>query len=149
MFRDRHVAIRPLRARRAGSFDQGADGWQLLPAINHILATCQHIGIPWRPEMEASARSMWPHTGYEGLSANHLVSRKNDLTRKGQAALDLIDQIADTISATENCLEGRLLQTLDQLKAAEDRNGVLTVRATEAESRASEAVKWLRRLYDE
>jgi hypothetical protein len=92
---------------------------------------------------------MWPHTGYEGLSANHLVSRENDLTRKGQAALDLIDQIADTISATESCLEGRLLQALDQLKTAEDRKGVLTVRATEAEGRASDAVKWLRRLYDE
>ena len=99
--------------------------------------------------MEASSRSMWPHTGYEGLSANHLVSRENDLTRQGQAALDLIDQIADTISATENCLEGRLLQALDQLKAAEDRNGVLTIRATEAESRASEAVKWLRRLHND
>jgi hypothetical protein len=92
---------------------------------------------------------MWPHPGYEGLSANHLVSRENDLTRKGQAALDLIDQIADTISATEDRLEVRLLQALDQLKTAEDRNGILTVRATEAESRASEAVKWLRRLHDE
>lgn len=99
--------------------------------------------------MESSARSVWPHTGYEVLSADHLVSRENDLTRQGQAALDLIDQIADTIAAKENCLEGRLLQALDQLKAAEDRNGVLTIRATEAESRASEAVKWLRRLHND
>jgi hypothetical protein len=99
--------------------------------------------------MEISARSMRPDIGYEDLSASYAISLENDLTRKGEAALDLIDRVADTISATENRLEARLLQALDQLKAAEDQNGVLTVRATEAEGRASEAVKWLRRLYDE
>jgi hypothetical protein len=99
--------------------------------------------------MEASAQSMGLQSGYEGLSVNRAVLRENDLSRKGQAALDLIDQIADTISVTENRLEALLLQALDQLKAAEDQNGVLTVRATEAEGRASEAVKWLRRLHDE
>jgi hypothetical protein len=99
--------------------------------------------------METSARTMRPNIGYEDLSASYAISLENDLTRKGAAALDLIDRVADTISATENRLEARLLQALDQLKAAEDQNGVLTVRATEAEGRASEAVKWLRRLYDE
>jgi hypothetical protein len=99
--------------------------------------------------MEASAQSMGPQSGHEGLSVNRAVLRERDLSRKGQAALDLIDQIADTISVTENRLEALLLQALDQLKAAEDQNGVLAVRATEAEGRASEAVKWLRRLHDE
>jgi hypothetical protein len=99
--------------------------------------------------MGASAQTIWPHIGYEGFSADHVVVGEIDLARTGQAALDLIDRVADTISATENRLEMRLQQTLEQLKAAEDQNDVLTVRATEAEGRASEAVKWLRRLHDE
>jgi hypothetical protein len=99
--------------------------------------------------MGAPARTMRSPIGYESLSTDHLVSRADDLTRKGQAALDLIGRVADTISATENRLETQLLQTLDLLKAAEDQNGVLTARATKAEAHASEAVKWLRRLHDE
>jgi len=73
----------------------------------------------------------------------------NDLARKGEAALDLIHRAADTMSEMENQIETRLLQTLDQLKTAEDQHGILTARVIRAEGQASEAVKWLTRLHDE
>lgn len=72
-----------------------------------------------------------------------------DLDYKGQAALDLIQQAADTMSAKERQLEYSLQKVLDQIKSAEDRHGVLAERATQAEGRASDAVKWLKRLHDE
>jgi len=77
------------------------------------------------------------------------VARDGELTRKGQAALDLVSQVADTISATENRIETLLVRALEQLKAMEDRNRVLEVRAVEAEARAREAEKWLMRLHVE
>ena len=76
-------------------------------------------------------------------------ARDNALARKGEAVLDLIHEVADTMSAKEKRIEAALQQILDQIKGAEDRNRVLTVRVTQAESRASEAVKWLKRLHDE
>jgi hypothetical protein len=72
-----------------------------------------------------------------------------ELTRKGQAALDLVGQVADTISATENRIETLLVRALEQLKAMEDRNRVLEERTLEAEARAREAEKWLMRLHVE
>ena len=77
------------------------------------------------------------------------VDRADALARRGQAVLDLIHEVADTMSAKEKRIEAALQQVLDQIKGAEDRNRVLTVRVTQAESRASEAVKWLKRLHDE
>jgi hypothetical protein len=77
------------------------------------------------------------------------VARDGELTRKGQAALDLVSQVADTISATENRIETLLVRALDQLKQMEDRNRVLEERATAAEARAREAEKWLMRLHVE
>lgn len=99
--------------------------------------------------MQPFRQSMRSHGGYEGPAGNRTIARANDLTRKGQATLDLLDQVADTMSASEERLEARLLQALDQLKTAEDRISVLTARASQAESRASEAEKWLSRLHDE
>ena len=95
-------------------------------------------------EMEHSARPVASNGDYEGGSAAN-----NDLDYKGQAALDLIQQAADAVTATEKRLEVDLLKVLDQLKTAEDRNSILTARATQAEGRASDAVKWLKRLHDE
>ena len=77
------------------------------------------------------------------------VARDGELTRKGQAALDLVSQVADTISATENRIETLLVRALEQLKTMEDRNRVLEERATAAEARAREAEKWLMRLHVE
>ena len=77
------------------------------------------------------------------------VVRDAELTRKGQAALDLVSQVADTISATENRIETLLVRALEQLKTMEDRNKVLEDRAAQAEIRAREAVKWLMRLHVE
>jgi hypothetical protein len=77
------------------------------------------------------------------------VARDGELTRKGQAALDLVSQVADTINATENRIETLLVRALDQLKQMEDRNRVLEERATAAEARAREAEKWLMRLHVE
>lgn len=80
--------------------------------------------------------------------ANSLI-RDAELSRKGQAALDLVSQVADTISATENRIETLLVRALEQLKTMEDRNRVLEERAVAAETRAREAEKWLMRLHVE
>ena len=77
------------------------------------------------------------------------VTRDGELTRKGQAALDLVSQVADTINATENRIETLLVRALEQLKAMEDRNRELEARTAEAEARAREAEKWLMRLHVE
>ena len=75
--------------------------------------------------------------------------READLSRKGQAALDLVSQVAETISATENRIETLLVRALEQLKAMEDRNRALEERVAQAEARAREAEKWLTRLHVE
>ena len=75
--------------------------------------------------------------------------RDGELTRKGQAALDLVTQVADTITATENRIETLLVRALEQLKTMEDRNRELEARAIQAEARAREAEKWLMRLHVE
>jgi hypothetical protein len=77
------------------------------------------------------------------------VLRDAELSRKGQAALDLVSQVADTISQTENRIETLLVRALEQLKTMEDRNRVLEERAAAAELRAREAEKWLMRLHVE
>ena len=77
------------------------------------------------------------------------ILRDAELSRKGQAALDLVSQVADTISATENRIETLLVRALEQLKAMEDRNRALEARALAAETRAREAEKWLMRLHVE
>ena len=77
------------------------------------------------------------------------VARDAELSRKGQAALDLVAQVADTISQTENRIETLLVRALEQLKTMEDRNKVLEERAIAAEVRAREAEKWLMRLHVE
>ena len=73
--------------------------------------------------------------------------RGGELMRKGQAALDLVGQVAETISATENRIETLLVRALEQLKTMEDRNRELEARAVAAEARAREAEKWLMRLH--
>ena len=110
--------------------------------------------------MEPFRQSMRPHSGLAGVenilrmgrgepaSASPAV-RDSELTRKGQAALDLVHQVADTISATENRIETLLVRALEQLKTMEDRNRILEERAIEAENRAREAEKWLLRLHVE
>lgn len=77
------------------------------------------------------------------------VARDGEVTRKGQAALDLVTQVADTINATENRIETLLVRALEQLKTMEDRNRALEARAIQAETRAREAEKWLMRLHVE
>jgi hypothetical protein len=75
--------------------------------------------------------------------------REGELSRKGQAALDLVSQVADTINATENRIEMLLVRALEQLKQMEERNRALEERAAQAEARAREAEKWLMRLHVE
>jgi hypothetical protein len=77
------------------------------------------------------------------------VVRDAELSRKGQAALDLVSQVADSISQTENRIETLLVRALEQLKTMEDRNRVLEERAAQAELLAREAEKWLVRLHVE
>jgi hypothetical protein len=111
--------------------------------------------------MEPFRQSMRPRSSLSGVEnilrmgrddmapAAHPPIRDGELTRKGQAALDLVHQVADTISATENRIETLLVRALEQLKTMEDRNRVLEARAVEAENRAREAEKWLLRLHVE
>ena len=84
----------------------------------------------------------------EQAAPNPLL-RDAELSRKGQAALDLVSQVADTINATENRIETLLVRALEQLKQMEDRNRELEERALAAEARAREAEKWLMRLHVE
>ena len=111
--------------------------------------------------MEPFRQSMRPRSGMAGAE-NILrigrgeqapnpspVLRDAELSRKGQAALDLVSQVADTLSQTENRIETLLVRALEQLKTMEDRNRVLEERAVAAEVRAREAEKWLMRLHVE
>ena len=77
------------------------------------------------------------------------VERDGELTRKGQAALDLVSQMADMMSATEDRIETLLVRALEKIKTMEDRNCALEERANEAEARAREAETWLMRLHVE
>ena len=112
--------------------------------------------------MEPFRQSMRPRSGLAGAenilrigrggetpAAQSPVLRDAELSRKGQAALDLVSQVADTLSQTENRIETLLVRALEQLKTMEDRNRVLEERAVAAETRAREAEKWLMRLHVE
>jgi hypothetical protein len=110
--------------------------------------------------MEPFRQSMRPRSSLAGAEnilrigrgeqpAPSQAVRDGELTRRGQAALDLVSQVADTISATENRIETLLVRALEQLKTMEDRNRILEERAIQAETRAREAEKWLMRLHVE
>jgi hypothetical protein len=77
------------------------------------------------------------------------TARDGDVSRKGQAALDLVHQVADTISMTEGRIETLLVRALEQLRTMEERNRALEQRLAQAETRAREAEKWLVRLHVE
>jgi hypothetical protein len=71
----------------------------------------------------------------------------SDLTRRGKAALDLVRQVAETVASRESRFEAGLTKILTQLRSAEERHSALAKRATQAEKRAAEGEKWLRRLH--
>jgi hypothetical protein len=102
-----------------------------------------------RPRSTLASAENILRIGREQQPQPNPVLRDAELTRKGQAALDLVSQVADTISQTENRIETLLVRALEQLKAMEDRNRVLEQRAVQAELRAREAEKWLMRLHVE
>ncbi len=110
--------------------------------------------------MEPFRQSIRPRSGVAGAEnilriglgeqpQSNSVVRDAELSRKGQAALDLVSQVADSISETENRIETLLVRALEQLKTMEDRNRVLEERAAQAELLAREAEKWLVRLHVE
>ena len=110
--------------------------------------------------MEPFRQSMRPRSGVAGAEnilriglgeqpQSNSVVRDAELSRKGQAALDLVCQVADSISQTENRIETLLVRALEQLKAMEERNKALEERTAQAELRAREAEKWLMRLHVE
>ena len=104
---------------------------------------------PMRPRSSLAGAENILRIGRGEQAPANSVARDGELTRKGQAALDLVSQVADTINATENRIETLLVRALEQLKTMEDRNSVLEARAVEAEARAREAEKWLMRLHVE
>jgi hypothetical protein len=77
------------------------------------------------------------------------TQRDGDVNRKGQAALDLVNAVADTITTTEGRIETLLVRALEQLRTMEERNRVLEQRVQQAEARAREAEKWLLRVHVE
>lgn len=76
-------------------------------------------------------------------------TREGELNRKGQAVLDLVSQVADSITTTETRIETLLTRALGQLRTLEERNQELEERAMAAETKAREAEKWLVRLHNE
>jgi hypothetical protein len=100
-----------------------------------------------RPRSNLAGAENIRRIGRDEQPATNPLVRDAELSRKGQAALDLMSQVADTISQTENRIETLLVRALEQLKAMEDRNRVLEERAVSAETRAREAEKWLMRLH--
>src|SRR5882724_4851249 len=101
--------------------------------------------ISGEANMEPFRQSMRPRSSLAGAEnilrigrgeqpLENQAVRDGELSRKGQAALDLVSQVADTISATENRIEPLLLRALEQLKTMEDRNRVLEARAVQAET---------------
>ena len=77
------------------------------------------------------------------------TARDGEVSRKGQAALDLVNAVADTINMTEGRIETLLARALEQLRTMEERNRALEQRVAQAETRAREAEKWLVRLHVE
>jgi hypothetical protein len=77
------------------------------------------------------------------------VAREGEVSRKGQAALDLVNAVADTINLTEGRIETLLTRALEQLRTMEERNRVLEQQLKVAETRARDAEKWLVRLHIE
>jgi hypothetical protein len=77
------------------------------------------------------------------------TARDGEVNRKGQAALDLVNAVADTINVTEGRIETLLVRALEQLRTMEERNRALEQRVAHAETRAREAEKWLVRLHIE
>ena len=103
---------------------------------------------PTRPRNLSGAENIL-RMGRGEQPAPNPALRDGELSRKGQAALDLVSQVADTINATENRIETLLVRALEQLKQMEERNRALEERAAQAEARAREAEKWLMRLHVE
>jgi DNA primase large subunit len=81
----------------------------------------------------------------EGASAAN--ARDDRAAHTGQAALDVVQQVAAAIRANEVRTETIVARAIEELKAAEARIRALEARALEAETRANEAEKWLHRLH--
>ena len=81
-----------------------------------------------------------------GMESLEIV-RDSDVARRGSSALELLQRVAQTIASAEIRFEQQLQKTLDDIKTAEDLGSALAERATQAEGRANEAEKWLRRLH--
>lgn len=106
------------------------------------------LGQPNRPRSVSGAENIL-RIGRGEQPAPNPALRDGELSRKGQAALDLVSQVAETINDTESRIEMLLVRALDQLKQIEERNRTLEERAAQAEARAHEAEKWLMRLHVE
>jgi hypothetical protein len=66
----------------------------------------------------------------------------------GQSALDLIRQVAIAIESNDTRTKATLQQLINEITVAEERIRELETRALSAESRATEAEKWLVLLHD-
>ena len=71
----------------------------------------------------------------------------DDLAKRGGATLDLVRQLAASVTARESELEAKLNDVLTQLGGAEVRHADLSERASVAEKRSNEAEYWLRQLH--
>jgi len=75
------------------------------------------------------------------------IGRDSDLARRGSSALELVQRFAKIIASAEAHREQQLQKALADISAAEDLSAALAERITQAEGRANEAEKWLRRLH--
>ncbi len=90
----------------------------------------------------------------DALGATATAASETDLGRTAQATLDLVDQVTDNFSVTEQRIEALLTRALDRFRTLEARlstlealNRSLERRATQAESRAREAERWIKRVH--
>lgn len=90
----------------------------------------------------------------DALGAAPAGGAETDLGRTAQATLDLVDQVTDNFSVTEQRIEALLTRALDRFRTLEARlstlealNRSLERRATQAEARAREAERWIKRVH--
>ncbi len=82
-----------------------------------------------------------------------LGAKRNDVAgdefvrRAGRAAVELLNQAADSVKANEARAEALMQKAIDQLGAAESRIRELEARTAQAEARAAEAEAWVKRVH--
>lgn len=106
----------------------------------------------------SSLRGPAPSSGVHVLRASRgeQPGRDNGVGQAGQAALELVNQLATTITENERRSESLIERAVRHMEAAEERIRTLEARAVAAENRAAtaearaaDAEAWVQRLHQE